>query len=134
MTSQVTTTIETKPTGFGYRAETMTPIHWVTLALAAVTGVVHLYLYYLQANPAFLFAGVVFFGAIIATLLNVYRRVIYALGVPFTAGQIAIWYMVGMPDMSIALVDKPVQAVLIVLLVYLFFNEKRLVEDERTVA
>lgn len=129
MTSQVTTNVGTKRTAFGYRPETMTPIHWATFGLAAVTGAIHLYLYYTQANPAFLFAGIVFFGAVVAGLLNVYRRVLYAVGVPFTAGQIVIWAMMGMPDMSIAVVDKPVQVALIVLLVYLFFNEKRLVQS-----
>lgn len=134
MTPQVATTVTvgTKRTGFGYRAETMTPLHWATFGLAAVTGAIHLYLYYQQANPAFLFAGVVFFGAVIAGLLNVYRRVLYALGVPFTAGQIVVWAMMGMPDMSIAVIDKPIQIALIALLVYLFFNEKRLVQRRTT--
>lgn len=127
MTSQVTTSVGTRRTGFGYRSETMTPVHWATFGLAAVTGVIHLYLYYQQANPAFLFAGAVFLGAVVAGLLNVYRRALYAIGVPFTAGQIAIWAMMGMPDMSIAVVDKPVQVALIVLLAYLFVNEKRLI-------
>lgn len=128
MASPVTTTVGTTRSSFGYRAETMTPIHWVTFALAAITGTIHLYLWYTQGNPAFLFAGVVFYGAVVAGLLNVYRRVLYAVGIPFTAGQIVVWYLMGMPDMSIAIVDKPVQVVLIALLAYLFFNERRLVE------
>ena len=128
MTQPVTTSVETKRTGFGYRRETTTPIHWAAFGLSEVTGVIHLYLYYQQANPAFLFAGVVFLGAVVAGLLNVYRRALYAIGVPFTAGQIVIWAVMGMPDMSIAVVDKPVQVALIVLLAYLFVNEKRLVE------
>lgn len=105
----------------------MTPIHWVTFGLAALTGIIHVYLWYQQGNPAFLFAGAVFFGAVIAGLLNVYRRVLYAIGIPFTAGQIAIWALIGMPDMNIAIIDKPIQVALIVLLAYLFVNEKKLV-------
>ena len=127
MTSSVTPTVSTKRSGFGYHAETMTPIHWVTFGLAAITGMIHMYLWYQQGNPAFLMAGAVFFGAVIAGLLNVYRRALYAIGIPFTAGQIAIWALMGMPDMSIAIVDKPIQVALIVLLAYLFFTEKRLV-------
>ena len=128
MTPQVTTNVGTKRTAFGYRPETVTPIHRAAFGLAAITGAIHLYLYYTQANPAFLFAGIVFLAAVVAGLLNVYRRALYAIGVPFTAGQIVIWAMMGMPDMSIAIVDKPIQVVLIVLLAYLFFNEKRLVQ------
>ena len=128
MSSPVTTKVETKRSAFGYHADTMTPIHWVTFSLAAITGAIHLYLWSTQGNPAFLFAGAVFYGAVIAGLLNVYRRVLFAIGIPFTAGQIAIWYLMGMPDMSIAIIDKPVQLVLIALLAYLFVNEDRLVE------
>lgn len=127
MTSPVTTTVATKRSGFGYHADTMTPFHWVTFGLAAITGAIHLYLWYLQGNPGFLLAGGVFFAAVLAGLLNVYRRVLYAVGIPFTAGQIAIWYLMGMPDMNIAIVDKPIQVALVVLLGYLFINEKRLV-------
>lgn len=134
MTSQVSATTETKRTGFGYRSETMTPVHWAAFGLAAITGAIHLYLYYMQANPAFLFAGVVFFGAVVAGLLNVYRRVLYALGVPFTAGQIAIWATMGMPDMSIAVIDKPIQVALILLLAYLFVRERQLVDNKTRTA
>lgn len=121
----VTETVTTAPARrFGFDAATMTPAHWLLGGLAAVTGVIHLYLYVEQGFLPFLFAGVVFLGAIAAMLFNVYRRVVYALGIPFTAGQIALWYLQGMPDMGIAVIDKPVQAVLIVLLAYLLWTER----------
>lgn len=112
----------------------MTPIHWVTFGLAAITGAIHISLWYQQGNPAFLFAGVVFFDAVIAGLLNVYCRVLYAIGVPFIAGQIAIWSLLGTPDMSITIVDKPIKVPSIVLLAYLFFNEKRFVDAKSKTA
>lgn len=102
----------------------MTSAHWVGALLATVTGVIHLYLFWEQGFPGFLFAGVVYLAAVVAVLLNLYRRVLYVLGVPFTAGQIALWFVQGMPDMSIAIVDKPVQVLLILVLVYLFTIEE----------
>ena len=97
----------------------MTPVHWLAAPLATVTGVIHVYLYVNQGFLPFLFAGVVFFVAIVGLLLNVYRNVLYLLGIPFTAAQIVMWYAQGMPDMEIAMIDKPVQALLVLVLAYL---------------
>lgn len=108
---------------FRFDADSMTRAHWAAAALAAITGTVHLYLYVSQGFLPFLFAGVVFYAAVIGMALNVYRRALYALGVPFTAGQIAIWVYLGMPDATLGGVDKVVQLVLIGLLVYLFRTE-----------
>lgn len=124
------TTIQTptspvKRSGFGLNFATLTPVHYAAMGLAMITGVIHLYLYYSQEFLPFLFAGVVFLAATIGVLLNVYRRALYAISIPFTSGQIAIWYMQGMPDMQIAVFDKPVQALLIVLLGYLLYAESR---------
>lgn len=110
----------------GFDTARMSWAHWSVAILAAITGGIHLLLYLNQGFPGFLFATVVFFGAIVALLMNFYRRLLYALGVPFTAGQIVIWAAQGMPDLEIALVDKPVQLLLILLLVYLFLNETEL--------
>lgn len=110
----------------GFDTEKMSWAHWLGAVLAAVTGVIHVFLYVNEGFVPFLFAGVVFLAAVVALLLNLYRRLLYVLGVPFTAGQIGIWAAQGMPNMEIALVDKPVQAVLILLLVYLFLNEDEL--------
>lgn len=112
---------------FGFDTAKMSWAHWLAAALAAVTGTIHLYLFVNQAFPPFLFAAAVFYGAILALLFNVYRRLLYVLGIPFTAGQIALWAAQGMPDMEIAMIDKPIQALLIVILVYLFFREDDLV-------
>ena len=111
--------------GFGFRTDSMTPVHWLAAALAVITGSIHVYLYLNQGFLPFLFAGVVFFAAVVGVLLNVYRRALYALGVPFTAGQIAFWVLLGTPDFAIGVVDKAVQVALIVALVYLFRTEGR---------
>lgn len=69
-----------------------------------------------------------FYAAIIALVFNIYRRLLYILGVPFVAGQIGMWAAQGMPDMEIAMIDKPVQVILILLLIYLFFKEDDLAQ------
>jgi hypothetical protein len=119
-----TTTVASRRTGFGFRMDSMTWAHWTVAALAAITGTIHGYLYLDEGFVPFLFAAVVFYGAIVGMLLNVYRRALYVLGVPFTAGQIVLWYLQGMPTFEIGVVDKVVQAALIVLLIYLFRTER----------
>ena len=111
----------------GFDAEKMSWAHWLGAVLAAVTGVLHVYLYVDEGFVPFLFAGVVFLAAVVALLLNLYRRLLYVLGIPFTAGQIVMWAAQGMPSMDVAIIDKPVQVVLILVLVYLFLNEDELV-------
>lgn len=125
---QLQTTETTERTGFGFDLGLMTRTHWVAAGLAAVTGVVHLYLYLTQGYLPFLFAGVVFLAAIFGMAVIPYghvgRRAIYALGVPFTMGQIVAWIAVGMPDFTLGVADKVVQVALIVLLVALYRIER----------
>lgn len=107
----------------GFDTEKMSWAHWLAVALAAVTGVLHVYLYIDEGFAPFLFAGGLFLGTIVALLLNLYRRLLYVLGIPFTAGQIVMWTAQGMPSMDVAIVDKSIQVLLILLLAYLFLNE-----------
>lgn len=107
-------------------------VHWVGLALAAVTGVIHLVLgvSFVPSGTgiALLLAGLGYVGAIVLVLLDVRRRLLYAVGVPYTAVQIPLWYWVnyGSTGRSLAeiggieVVDKVAQVALILLLVYLY--------------
>jgi hypothetical protein len=108
--------------------ESITSLHWLGIALAAITGVIHLWLGVSFAPEpmglAFLFAGIVFFLGIAAVLVDYRRRLMYLLGIPFTAGQIPIWYVVNAPDLSpIGIGDKVVQVLLIVVLIVLYRQE-----------
>lgn len=107
----------------GFDTTTVSLAHWLAAALAVVSGTLHVFLYVTEGFPGFLVAGLVFYAAAVAVLLNLYRRLLYVLGIPFTAGQIVLWVAQGMPSMDIALIDKPVQLLLIVLLGYLFLTE-----------
>lgn len=114
--------------GTSLRTESLTTLHWIGVALAVVTGVIHLYLGVgFITSPlgwGFLVAGVGFLGGVAALLVDYRRRLLYLLGVPFTAGQIVGWYVVNAPDFSaLGYFDKVVQVVLIVVLVVLYRRE-----------
>jgi hypothetical protein len=116
----------------GVEIESLTGLHWAGIALAAVTGGVHLWLFVAFAGTAlgfsFLVAAAGFFAGIGAILLDYHRRTVYALGIPFTIGQIVLWYYVNFVAGSYAFpadvggpgaVDKVAQVVLIAVLVAL---------------
>jgi hypothetical protein len=116
--------------GLSLRTESLTALHWAGVILAAVTGVIHVFLgvSFLATvsitSPlgwSFLVAGVGFFGGIVALLVDYRRRLVYLLGIPFTAGQIVIWYVLNAPDFGTpGIVDKVVQVLFIVVLVVLY--------------
>jgi len=108
--------------------ESLTGLHWIGIVLALITGVLHLFLAVsFIPEPmgwAFLVAALGFFGAIGAILVDFRPRLIYLLGVPFTAGQIVGWYVVNAPDFSpLGIGDKIVQILLIVVVVVLYTRE-----------
>jgi len=104
-------------------------LHYVGFISAVVSGVIHLVLG-IQAVPsglgiAFIFAGVMFFVGIAAVLYDRYTRRMYQLGIPFTAGQIVLWYLGNQPTIAgllsspAAIVDKLAQVTLIAVLILL---------------
>ena len=107
------------------RTDTMTPLHWVGVALATVTGLIHLWLAvsFLPAplGAAFLVAALGFFVGVAAVVVGYRRRLAYALGLPFTLGQIALWYAVnGLRLAPVDLTDKAAQVALVAVLVVLY--------------
>lgn len=80
----------------GMQTATLTGLHWLGIGLAAVTGVIHLVLgtNFLPSRLgiSFLLAGGGFFGAIVLVLYGVRRRLLYVVGIPYTAVQLVAWY------------------------------------------
>jgi hypothetical protein len=116
--------------------QTLTPLHYLGILLAVVTGVIHLQLGVgFISSPlgiSFLFAGIVFVLASAAILANYRRRLLYGLGIPFTAGQIVIWYVLNFAMRSQSFpadvgprgaIDKVAQVLLIVVLIALLQRE-----------
>jgi hypothetical protein len=116
--------------------KTLTPLHYAGVVLAVVSGLIHLRLGVSFApSPlglSFLFAGVVFVAASVAVVADYRRRLLYRLGVPFTAGQIVLWYyanFVAGPKSfpgdvgTIGAVDKIAQVLFLVVLAGLLRRE-----------
>lgn len=114
--------------------ESLTTLHWLGVACAAITGAIHLWLgVQFFGGPmgwSFLAAGVGFFGAIVLLVLDVRRRLLYLIGVPYTAVQIPLWWTVNdvrpadLLEPGIGVFDKLVQVILIVVLVVLYARER----------
>lgn len=106
----------------------LTPLHWVGVATAVVTAVIHFWLG-VQFTPSpmgwsFLVAGVGFLAGIGLVAADYRLRVVYLLGIPFTAGQIVLWYVVNAPNFGpIGVADKITQTILVVVLAVLYRRE-----------
>lgn len=106
------------------QTESLTTVHWVGVALAAVSGVIHLVIG-VRGLPSglaisFVLAGLGFFGAIVLVLVDYRRRLVYAVGIPFVAAQIVIWFVLnGFPLDATEIVDKAAQLGLLAVLAVL---------------
>jgi nicotinamide riboside transporter PnuC len=116
--------------GFSLALDSLESLHWLGIGLAAISGVIHLYLGVQFIGDGlgvpFLFAGVVFLVGIAAIVVDYRRRTFYALGVPFTLGQIVLWYVINADDINagdigtLGIVDKVAQVLLVAVLVVLY--------------
>jgi len=117
--------------------DTVGPLHWLGIGLAAISAVVHLVLgvQFLPSpmGAAFVVATIGFLAGIALVVANVRRPAVFALGIPFTLGQIALWLAITRPELlttfdptvlgPVEVVDKSAQVVLVVVLVVLFARE-----------
>lgn len=113
----------------GLDTASLTRLHYLALALAATTGVVHLVLGVgFLPDPlavSFVLAGLGFFGGIVLFLLDVRRRLLAAVGVPFTLTQFVAYFALNWPDVvsPVGLFDKVVQLALVGVLVMVYRAE-----------
>ncbi len=112
--------------------ETLDWLWWFGIALAVVTGLIHLGLGLgaprTPVGAASVLAGLGYAGAIALILLGYRRRLVAALGIPFVGSQIVLWYVINRPatiaEVSLAaMIDKPVQIVLIAVLLVLVLRD-----------
>lgn len=122
--------------GVSLQVESLSALHWVGILGALVSAGVHLLLG-VRFVPSglgisFILAGIGFLGGVGLVLVDVRRRAVYAVGLPFTIAQIVLWYLVNFSgggksfpgDIgALGAVDKLAQVVLIVVLVVLLRNE-----------
>lgn len=106
--------------------------HWLGIVAALVTAAIHLLLGVRLAPSglgiSFVLAGLGFLGAVVLVVLGIRRRTVYAVGIPFTLVQVALWYYVNFlagpksfpTDVgTLGAVDKVAQLVLLAVLVAL---------------
>jgi hypothetical protein len=126
----------TEQQGLSLQIGSLGALHWFGIAGATVSAVIHLLLgvrfFPNELGVSFILAGLGFVGAIVLVLVDVRRRAVYALGVPFTLGQIVLWYIINFTgggksfpgDIgTLGAIDKVAQVVLIVALVALLWDE-----------
>ncbi|WP_251341943.1 DUF7475 family protein [Haloplanus halophilus] len=112
-----------------FETASLTRLHWFGVALAAVTGLVHLYFGVLAIDTlqgvSFVLAGVAFFVAILLLLVGYRRRLLYLVGIPFTGVQILLYFYLNWPNVlgPGGIGDKVVQVTLIAVLVVLYRRE-----------
>ncbi|MFC5133272.1 MULTISPECIES: hypothetical protein [Haloferacaceae] len=135
---------DTSATATAGRIGSLTATHWVGVAAAVVSALVHLVLGvgflsdFLEAGlPVSLAMGVAFLVASGGFLLGIWLVVTgqflpttYLLGIPFTAGQIVLWYVLNSPGLPtppamnpLSAADKVAQIALIAVLVVLYRRE-----------
>jgi hypothetical protein len=108
--------------------ESLSALHLAGIALAVVSGLLHLFLgVNFIGSPigwSFLVAGIGFFAGSAAVVANYRRPLVYLLGIPFTLGQVVAWYAINAPDFSgVGFIDKGAQVALVALLVVLYRKE-----------
>lgn len=119
-------TVTSTDVDVGTSTSSLTAVHWAALALAAITGAIHLYLYTTEQWLPFLAAGAGFIGAIgVFFLLRNYRRYLYLIGIPYTVAQIGGYLLFPMGAIELSVIDKVVQIAFIVALGYLYLSERK---------
>ncbi|WP_435097292.1 DUF7475 family protein [Halorubrum sp. N11] len=104
------------------RIGSLTQIQWLAVVLIVITGVLHVYAGVIEGRIPVALAGVGYAGALMLFFLDYRRRLLYLVGIPYTAVQIPLWLVVKSEYGIVDYVDKAVQVVLILVLVYLYLN------------
>ena len=104
------------------RIGSLTQLQWLAIALVVVTGLLHVYAGVVEGRIPVALAGVGYAGALVLFFLDYRRRLLYLIGIPYTAVQFPLWIVAKSEYGMIDYVDKAVQVVLILVLIYLYMN------------
>lgn len=117
------------------KPETVPDLGWVVVALVFLTGIFHVYAGIIEGRIPVMLAGVGFLGAIVLYLMDYRRRLLYAIGILYTAVQFPLWYVAKVGEFTtIGYVDKAIQIVIITLLAYLIWRSRSAGSDQPSVA
>ena len=104
------------------RIGSLTQLQWIAIALVVITGVLHLFAGVVEGRAPVALAGIGYAGALVLFFLNYRRRLLYLIGIPYTAVQFPLWIVAKSEYGTIDYVDKAVQVLLILVLIYLYLN------------
>lgn len=114
------------------RTDSLTPTHWFAILLVLMTGLIHVYAGLVEGRIPVSLAGVGFLGAAVLFLLDYRRPLLYLVGIAYTAVQFPLWYVAKAGEYTtLGYVDKTLQAILIVVLAYLYWKARRAPERNR---
>lgn len=116
----------------GYlETESLTPTHWLAILLVVLTGVFHVYAGVVEGRVPVSLAGVGFLGATVLFLVDYRRALLYPVGIVYTAVQFPLWYVVKAGEYTtLGYVDKALQALLVVVLAYLYWQNRGVAERD----
>jgi hypothetical protein len=100
----------------------LTQLQWIAIGLVVITGVLHVFAGVVEGRAPVALAGVGYVGALVLFSLNYRRRLLYLVGIPYTAVQFPLWIVAKSEYGMIDYVDKAVLVVLILVLLYLYLN------------
>lgn len=102
----------------------LTSVQWLAVSLVVVTGVLHVYAGFVEGRIPVALAGFGYAGALVLFFVGYRRRLLYLIGVPYTAVQIPIWLVAKSEYGVVDYVDKAAQVVLILVLGYLYLSAR----------
>ena len=106
------------------KSGSLTSVQWLAVSLVVLTGVLHVYAGFVEGRIPVALAGFGYAGALVLFFVGYRRRLLYLIGVPYTAVQIPIWLVAKSEYGVVDYVDKATQVVLILVLGYLYLNAR----------
>lgn len=114
------------------RIGSLTRLQLLAVALAVITGGLHVYAGLIEGRIPVALAGVGYAGALVLFVFDYRRRLLYLIGIPYTAVQIPLWYAANAGEFTpLGYADKTVQVVLILVLALLYWKARRTPERDR---
>ncbi|WP_280585285.1 hypothetical protein [Halorubrum sp. Boch-26] len=104
--------------------ESLSRLQWLAVSLVVITGVLHVYAGVIEGRIPVALAGFGYAGALALFFVGYRRRLLYLIGVPYTAVQIPIWLVAKSEYGVVDYVDKATQVVLILVLGYLYLSAR----------
>lgn len=104
--------------------DTLNLTHMFTIVLAAITGLIHLYIGLGFGGQKLILAGIGFLAGSGLFVAGVKRRWLYGLAIPYTILQMFLWIKMGQPFIRFGLVDKFVQILFILVCGYLLVTDR----------